>query len=118
MIAGVTGARGEIEGTNAVPRAWSEAQRRLRGQLGLTVLGSGRLGRNWAGHPTGAPYLVIRAETSLDRCHARSLLRDIAGVSDLMWAHGWSPRRLAGGLVVTDLKIFPGQQPLPVGIPS
>ena len=95
--------------------AWNAAQRRLVYEPGLSWVMSGRLGEAWGGHSVGAPYLVLRADCSLERRRARALLGDIAGVTDLMWEHGWVGRRLPNGSVVTELRIFPGQQPTPVG---
>jgi hypothetical protein len=96
-------------------RAWSGVQRRLAREPGLSFVASGRLAEAWAGHPAGAPYLVLRADCSLERCRARDLLGDIAGVTDLMWEQGWAGQQLPDGNSVTDLRIFPGQTPSPLG---
>jgi hypothetical protein len=87
------------------------AQRRLAHEPGLSFVSSGRLAKAWGGHPAGAPYLVLRADCSLECSRARDLLGDIAGVTDLMWEHGWVGHRLPDGNVVTELRIFPGQKP-------
>jgi hypothetical protein len=97
---------------------WSLAQRRVRGEIGISFVGSGKLTEPWAGHAAGASYLVLRVDCSLERQRAQEMLADIAGISDLMWERGWTGRRLRDGSVVTDLKIFPGQRPSPVGSPS
>ena len=95
--------------------AWGLAQRRVAHELGLRLVANGRLSEAWGGHRAGAPYLVLRADSSLERHRAWDLLGDIAGITDLMWAHGWTSQRLPSGRIVTDLKIFPGQTPSPLG---
>jgi hypothetical protein len=108
-----TSAAAELSEPFEVRRAWSEAQRRLAGEPGISIVGSGRLDEEWAGHPAEAPYLIVRADCSLERQRAHEILGDIAGVPEKVWRHGWMGNRLPDGDVVTDLRIFPGQTPVP-----
>jgi hypothetical protein len=82
----------------------------LRRFVGLDVAGEGILEEPWAGHASGAHYLVIRAESGMERQLARDALGDLAGLTDLAWEHGWTGRRLGDGQVVTELKIFPADR--------
>jgi hypothetical protein len=84
----------------------------------MEFVGSGRLAEAWGGHPAGEPFLVLRTRCSLERQRARDLLSDLAGVTELMWENGWGGLHLPDGSVVTDLRLFPGQTPSPVGSPS
>jgi hypothetical protein len=96
--------------------AWNAVQRRIAREPGLSVVSSGRLAQDYAGHSIGAPYLVIRADCSLERLRASELLHDLAGVTELMWERGWTAQSLPGRGVATDLRIFPGQRPSPLGV--
>jgi hypothetical protein len=115
IVSKMAGASGRSKPIAGVTGPWSEVQRRVRGEIGLRFMGAGRLAEPWGGHPVGAPYLLLRADCSLERRRAHDLLGDIAGVTDLHWAHGWTGRRLSSGDVVAELRIFPGQTPSPVG---
>jgi hypothetical protein len=75
--------------------------------LGLRVSSFGELEEPELGQPTGMPYVVIEAETAMDREIARQVLGDRSGLNALVWDYGWTPRRRSDGRRVTELKIFP-----------
>jgi hypothetical protein len=83
--------------------------RRMLGSTGdgLQITASGTLGHAAQGQMPGTPYVVITARTAADRDHAGQLLASRLGTTDLAWAHGWIPRRLADGRRVTDLTLYP-----------
>jgi hypothetical protein len=81
----------------------------LRPYLGLHVVAEGILDMPEAGHEAGTPYLVISAESALDRAKAQRMLESVSGLPRLAWEYGWVGRVLPGGRQVTELKLFPGQ---------
>ncbi|MEA2361986.1 MAG: hypothetical protein QOD71_1131 [Thermoleophilaceae bacterium] len=86
--------------------------RRLKPYLGLEVVAHGILDSAEAGHPAGTAYVIISAESALDRDKARKMLESLSGLTDLAWDYGWVGRAQPGGRQVTELKLFPGE-PVP-----
>jgi hypothetical protein len=86
---------------------YAQIVERLMPGLGLRVSSFGELEEPELGQPTGKPYVVIEAETAMDREIARQVLGDTSGVNALVWDHGWTPRRRSDGRRVTELKLFP-----------
>lgn len=78
---------------------------------GLQISSSGVLAHPADGQPARTPYAVITARTAMDRDRARAILASRLGTTDLAWAHGWIPRRLADGRLVSDLTLYPLSQP-------